>query len=224
MHQPAPDLVVAALLETVPESLSHQLGIPIEDGSEVSLFRLLCAALLSGDDVTPETLLRVEEMLTVRNWMTPQNLLESTLEERVIALQSADYIVFDRRENQAHWLGEMAERAMYQYNGDLNNVRRTAYRAPEAERGLIREFRGMEDLQTDWFLREVQVSWWEQYPFLPERALAAARNLGLGTAADEIAPLAPRGELPRLVYALETAERTGIVDRIREQAAQPAGR
>src|SRR5919202_559464 len=108
----------------------------------------------------------------VRRWSTARKLDGSTWEQRVRVLNEAGY------------------------------TRDEAERDPRAERRALKQFKGVGDVGADIFLREVQVTWDEVFPFADERARRAAGRLGLPRDADALAKLVSRAELPRLVAGL----------------------
>jgi hypothetical protein len=71
----------------------------------------------------------------------------------------------------------------------------------------LKEFKGIGDVGTDIFCREVQTVWDELFPFADKKALAAAQRLGLGDDAGALAKLVSRHDFPRLLAALI---RTGL--------------
>ena len=72
----------------------------------------------------------------------------------------------------------------------------------------------------DIFCREARIVWGELYPFADARALMAARALGLGGTAGELATLVPRRDFPRLVAALVRTARAKDFAEFREPAAK----
>lgn len=214
--------IVQVLLDMQKTSFSHLLGIPVEDASDTSLFRLLCVSLLYERDVTPVSLLRVAEVFEENRWVEPMPLYKSTFGERVNALEAADYVVFDDREDCARWMGELAERVAFRFAGSLQTLRQSARQDPGTERKLLAGFSGMNDDKIDFFVREVQVAWCEHFPFIPEAALAAALQLNIGENIEEVASFVPNLELPRLAYALEQVERTCGYEDVRRRAAELA--
>lgn len=103
-------------------------------------------------------------------------------------------------------LGSVADRVHERYGGNLTRLRERANRDPESERIMLQELRGVDDLPADAFFREVQVVWDEHYPFVDERALAAARKLGLPDDPQGLAPCVAREDLPRLACGLARVE------------------
>lgn len=104
-------------------------------------------------------------------------------------------------------LGESAQMLLERYKGDLRILRETAGAEPEAERKLLKEFKGLGDVGVDIFFREVQATWDELYPFLDKHALDAAGQLGLPQDAGSLADMVPREDFPRLATALAQVAR-----------------
>jgi hypothetical protein len=85
-------------------------------------------------------------------------------------------------------------------------LRKEARHQPETERRLLQECKGIGDVGTDIFFREVQCEWSELYPFADKRALQAAKRFGLAADARALAELTSRGDFPRLINALVRAD------------------
>jgi len=147
---------------------------------------------------------------------------EATYNERLLALEDADYVMFDENEGYALCLGEMAQAAIYWYDGNLKNLRKRAEQIPERERTLLMEFNGIGDLQADVFLREVQLDWKELYPYITQDALDAALALDIADDGNELARISGEKDFPRLVAALEQVEHTKDYDEILEKSRQLA--
>jgi len=220
MRKPSREEIIHILLETQPLSFAHRLGIPIEDGSTVSLFRLLCISLLYASPATDAALLQAEELFIERDWTNPQFLYRSTFEERLNALETADVVIFDERERYARWLGELAGEMIFRYAGDLRALRQAARQDTQTERKLLHELKGMNDASVDFFSREVQVAWCEQFPFVNGAALAAALQLNIGESVEDLSRQVPALDFPRLALALEQVERSCSYEDIRRKASE----
>jgi hypothetical protein len=66
------------------------------------------------------------------------------------------------------------------------------------------------------FLREAQALWREVAPVADRRALAAARRLGLGGSAADLADLAGGGESERLAWLVGALARVDLEQRYAE--------
>ncbi|MET7969003.1 hypothetical protein [Micromonospora sp. NPDC005305] len=116
-------------------------------------------------------------------------------------------------------LGDLAQNVVDAYRGDLRRLRTEAHQDPGRERRLLTGLPGVDDEVTDLFLREVQAVWREVAPVADRRALAAARRLGLGRSADDLAGLAGSGESERLAWLVGALARVDLEKRYAEVTA-----
>lgn len=208
--------VVEALLDRHGRTFSGELGIDLARNTPSPLFQWLVASTLLAARIRTEAAMRAAETLFGIGWKTPDRMADSTWRQRTDALNRAGYARYD--ESTARMLGETTDLVVARYGGDLRNLREAADFDPEAERALLKEFKGIGDVGADIFCREVQTVWDEHYPFADERALRAARALGLGENARDLAGQVERGDFPRLVAALVRADLAGDLDDLRNAA------
>ena len=100
-------------------------------------------------------------------------------------------------------LGELADRVLEEYGGDL---RRLHERTEDLPRDLQR-FQGIGPAGAAIFRREVQGTWTDQAPCVDQLAAKGADRLGLPTSPERLAELVPVEDLPRLVAACVRAAR-----------------
>ncbi|WP_089006904.1 hypothetical protein [Micromonospora viridifaciens] len=116
----------------------------------------------------------------------------------------------------ADTLGDLARAVVDRYRGDLRRLRTAAHQDPARERQLLTGLPGVDDEVVDLFLREAQAVWREVAPVADRRALAAARRLGLGRSADDLAGLAGSGESERLAWLVGALARVDLEKRYAE--------
>ncbi|SBT41443.1 hypothetical protein [Micromonospora narathiwatensis] len=116
----------------------------------------------------------------------------------------------------ADTLGDLARAVVDRYRGDLRRLRTAAQQDPARERRLLAALPGVDDQVIDLFLRETQAVWREVAPVADRRALAAARRLGLGRSADDLAGLAGSGESERLAWLVGALARVDLEKRYAE--------
>ncbi|MFF5181386.1 hypothetical protein ACFY2Q_25440 [Micromonospora sp. NPDC000316] len=117
-------------------------------------------------------------------------------------------------------LGDLARTVVDRYRGDLRRLRASAHHDPIRERRLLAELPGVDAQVVDLFLREAQALWREVAPVADRRALAAARRLGLGRSADDLAGLAS-GESERLAWLVGALARVDLEHRYAEETGSP---
>ena len=208
--------VVRALLDRHGRTHAEELGIRLEKETPSELFRLLCAAALMSARISSDISTEAARNLVRRGWRTADKLAESTWDERVEALNEAGYTRYQERT--ATMLGEMADLARERWSGDLRKLREEADRDPDAERRLLKRFKGVGDVGVDIFFREVQVVWDELRPFADSRALDAAGRLDLGKDPHKLLELSGERDWPRLVAALVRVELEDDYDEVRAAA------
>ncbi|MFG2054754.1 hypothetical protein ACGFI9_12055 [Micromonospora sp. NPDC048930] len=147
-------------------------------------------------------------------WDSAARLARSLHEDRVRVLRAAG-----QRGDVgalADVLGDLAQTVVDRYRGDLRRLRTEAHQEPTRERRLLTTLPGVDDEVADLFLREVQAVWHEVAPVADRRALAAARRLGLGRSAADLAGLAGTGESERLAWLVGALARVDLEKRYAE--------
>ncbi|WP_371059417.1 endonuclease [Rhodosalinus sp. 5P4] len=195
--------IAADLMARHGPSLAGELGLELSQNTPAPLFRLLCAALLLSARISSDLAMRAAAALAEAGWTTPAKLADSTWQERVEVLNGAGYARFD--EKTATMLGELAEKLLDDYGGDLRRLRQAAGRDPDEEHRLLREFKGIGNLGADIFCREAQVAWDELYPYADSRTLSEAARRGLPETPEGLGDLVGRARLPGLLAALMRA-------------------
>ncbi len=205
MAGPSKERIVEALLERHGRTYAAELGIDLAKGTPSMLYRWLCAATLLSARIGAGIAMAAAKALAAQGWTTAEKMAAASWEERTRALNQAGYARYD--ESTSRMLGDTASMLLDKYGGDLRRLREAAERAPERERALLKECKGIGEVGLDIFCREAQLAWGELYPFADRRALETARRLGLEDDAAKLAKRVARDEFPRLVAALV---RTGL--------------
>lgn len=219
MVQTSTRTVLEAVLEIGGPTFAEELGIPLERNTPAPLFRMLCFALLASAPIGHRIAVKAARALADAGWTTPRRMAASTWRQRTDTLNRAGYARYD--ESTSRELGDTTHLLLDRYGGDLRRLRETALRDPDAERRLLQEFKGIGEVGTDIFFREVQLVWDELFPFLDRRALEAARRLDLGTNENALRELVrDRHEYVRLMAALVRIELEDRYDEVRDAAAE----
>jgi len=206
------------LVQTRGRLFSEELGIDLAANTPEALFSWLVAALLFSARISADIALAAAAALIEQGWTTPEKMAGAGWEARTRALNRSGYARYD--ESTSRMLGDTCALTVARYGGDLRMLRESAGRDPEAERRLLKQFKGIGDVGADIFCREAQVSWDELYPFADARALTAARALGLGETARELATLVSKEAFARLVAALVRTALAKDFAAVREAAAR----
>jgi hypothetical protein len=122
-------------------------------------------------------------------YRTPRAMRKATWQDRVDALGRGHYRRYDERT--ATMLGEVADRVLEEYAGDLRRLHVEAVEAGTLSRRL-REFKGIGPTGAAIFCREVQGVWPDLAPYVDERAAGGAVRLCLSRAPQRLAGAACR--------------------------------
>jgi hypothetical protein len=199
------------VLDVCGPSYADDAGIRLRD-TPGPLFQLLCLSLLMSARIRATIAVDAARALFAEGWRSPGSLADSTWERRAKVLNEAGYARYDERT--ARMLASTAELLLDRWRGDLRRLRDEADRTPDRERELLQTFSGIGPVGADIFAREVQAVWPEHFPAADDRALKAARRLGLGDDAEALAGLVSRRDFPRLVDGLVRLELDGGYDRL----------
>ncbi|MGB2569983.1 hypothetical protein ACPFP2_16240 [Micromonospora citrea] len=192
---------------------AEQYGFRVTNNPS-SLFQLLCLAVLLARRGDFRRALDAAHALPDNGWDSAARLARSLHADRVRVLREAG-----RRgdvDALADLLGDLARTVVERYRGDLRRLRATAGRDPARERALLTALPGVDDQVADLFLRETQALWREVAPVADRRALVAARRLGLGRSAHDLAELAGSGESERLAWLVGALARVDLEQRYAE--------
>jgi hypothetical protein len=155
-----------------------------------------------------------------RGWDSAVRMSRSRYDERLAVLRDIG-APRDAHEIAAK-VGDLALTVVDRYRGDLRRLRTQARNDPGRQRALLGELPAVDDEVVDLFFREVQAVWREIAPFADRRALTAARRLGLGRSAGDLATLAGTGESERLAWLVGSLARVDLdnsYDAVRELVA-----
>ncbi|MFY1692538.1 hypothetical protein [Plantactinospora sp. WMMB782] len=181
-----------------------------------NLFQVLCLAVLLRRTADLRRVVGPARALRDAGWESAARMARSRPEARAAVLR--EHGRGGDAERMAGLLGELAETLVTRYRGDLRRLRSAAKHAPARERALLAELPGVDTEVVELFLREVQALWAETAPVADRRALAAARRLGLGRSAADLASLSGGGESEKLAWLVGTLARIDLEDRYHEIA------
>jgi endonuclease III len=202
--------LVRRLLEVAGTTYAAEAGIRISD-KPMPLFQLLVLCMLASKPIDATTAMRAAKELFRAGVRTPKAALASDRGTIISAFGRAHYVRYD--ESSATRLTDMAERVRDEYSGDLREIADRSRHDVAAAKRMLKKFKGIGDTGADIYLREVQDVWSWVRPYFDDRAVAAAKQLGLPTQPAKLGALAPRANA-RLAAALV---RASLDDDVRRQ-------
>ncbi|GAA2712389.1 hypothetical protein ACFY2R_19965 [Micromonospora olivasterospora] len=192
---------------------AEQYGFPVTNNPS-RLFQLLVLSVLLARRGDFRRAVDAAAALRDAGWDSAARLARSLHADRVRVLREAgqrgDVDAF------ADTLGDLARTVVDRYRGDLRRLRGAGHYDAAGERALLSELPGVNAEAAELFLREAQALWREVAPVADRRALAAARRLGLGRTARDLAGLAGSGESERLAWLVGALARVELEKRYAE--------
>lgn len=190
---------VAQLLDRYGETYADEAGITLRDKPS-PLFQVLVLTTLLARRIKADIAVAAARELFGAGWRTPAAMSASTWQDRVDALGRGHYVRYD--ESTSTNLGELAQRVLGQYRGDLRRLRSDVAGDPAALRAALTRFRGIGDVGGHIFCREIQVVWPELRPYFDGRALRVAADLDLPTEPKRLAEHVASQDIGRFAAAL----------------------
>jgi hypothetical protein len=206
------DRTTKTLLSEAGHTYAEDAGITLKD-QPAALFKLLALADLLSTRIHADIAVAAARELFEAGGGTARGMARLTWQERVDALGRAHYVRYD--ESTATRLGEMAEKVMEDYGGDLRKLPQKVGRDAAKAREMLQEFPGIGPVGAEIFCREAQAVWPWLRPCFDSLALKGADRLGLPTDPERLAQLVGDRELARLASALvRVAKDKKLADRL----------
>lgn len=192
--------VVEAVLDRHGMTYAEDAGIKLANQPS-PLWQLLVLSLLLSARIGSDIAVAAARELFRAGYRTPQKMKDASWQDRVDALGRGHYRRYDERT--ATQLGELADRVLEEYGGDLRRLHQDDPDVADA----LQQFKGIGPAGAAIFCREVQAVWPDLAPYVDKLAADGAQRLGLPRSADKLAELVSRKDLPRLVAACVRASR-----------------
>lgn len=201
------------LLNHAGTSYADEAGIRLQD-KPMPLFQLLTLCMLASKPIDAAIATRAGRELFRIGLRTPVAVLDAKRSDMIDAFGRAHYARYD--ESSATRLVDIAAAVRDDYRGDLRRLAESSNHDVATAAHLLKQFKGIGDTGADIFLREIQDVWTWARPHFDDRALTAARCLGLPVDARKLSAFAPRGNA-KLAAALV---RVSLDDGLRETVLQ----
>jgi endonuclease III len=202
--------VVRRLLSNAGTTYAEEAGIRLKD-KPMPMFQLLVLCMLASKPIDAAIAMQAARELFRAGLRTPQAVLDAERATMIRAFGRAHYVRYD--ESSATRMVDIAAMARDEYGGDLRRLADRSDRDVKAAARLLQRFKGIGEIGADIYLREVQDIWTWVKPYFDERAVKAARDLGLPADPGKLSELAPRGNA-KLAAALV---RVSLDDNLRDK-------
>jgi endonuclease III len=198
MADSSSEQVVRRLLSNAGTTYAEEAGIRLKD-KPMPMFQLLVLCMLASKPIDAAIAMQAARELFRAGLRTPQAVLDAERATMIRAFGRAHYVRYD--ESSATRMVDIAAMARDEYGGDLRRLADRSDRDVKAAARLLQRFKGIGETGADIYLREVQDIWTWVKPYFDERAVKAARDLGLPDDPGKLSELALRGNA-RLAAAL----------------------
>jgi hypothetical protein len=205
--------LVTGLLELAGTTYAEEAGIRLQD-KPMPLFQLLTLCMLASKPIDAAIAMQAAREVFKTGLRTPKAVLDADRSTMIAAFGRAHYVRYD--ESSATRLADIAGTVRDEYADDLRGLAGQSEHDLTAARRLLKQFKGIGDTGADIFLREIQDEWTWVRPYFDDRALAAAKELGLPGSAAGLSDLAPRSNA-KLAAALV---RVSLDDDLRDKVLQ----
>jgi hypothetical protein len=206
------DRTTKTLLSEAGHTYAEDAGIILKD-QPAALFKLLVLANLLSTRINSDIAVAAARELFEAGGGTARGMAKLTWQQRVDALGRAHYVRYD--ESTSTRLGDMAEKVIEDYDGDLRRLPQKAGRDADTARVMLQEFPGIGPVGAEIFCREAQAVWPWLRPSFDSVALKGADRLGLPTDPKRLAELVGERDLARLASALvRVAKDKKLADRL----------
>lgn len=167
---------VALLVERFGVRFSGQLGIDLNMGQDVEVFRWFVAALLFGAPIPEKIVANTYRQFERDKLLTPSRILEAGWDNLVRSLDLGGYVRYDFK-TADKFLGVMSS-LKKKYDGSLNVLHAKASDPRNLEERLKDLGKGVGEVTVNIFLRELRGIWAKAKPLPQDLVITAANNLG----------------------------------------------
>jgi endonuclease III len=211
VNRRATDDLVQRLLTAAGTTYAQEAGIRLKD-KPMPLFQLLTLCMLASKPIDASIAVRAARELFTAGLRTPKAVLEADRSTMIAAFGRAHYVRYD--ESSATRLADIACTVRDDYSGDLRELAARSGHDIEAAKRLLMHFKGIGDTGAEIFLREVQDIWTWVRPHFDERAISAARDVGLPTDVGKLGALSPRSNAEIAAALVRVSLDEGLRDKV----------
>ena len=171
-----PDGTCARLLRELGGRYATALGIKLAGGRSPEVFKWFLAAILYGTRISQGIAAETYREFARARVLSPRAILATGWDGLVRILDRGSYVRYDFKT--ATKLLRVCGSLMKDYGGDLNALHAAARDARDLERRIRALGKGIGEVTTGIFLRELRGVWSKAAPVASELALTGARELG----------------------------------------------
>jgi len=166
-----------ALVEDFGKKYSEILGINLSEGKGEEIFKWFLASILFGAPITETSVIKTYKCFEKYNVLTPKRILQTGWDGLVRILDEGNYTRYDFKT--ADKLLEVMQNLTKEYSGSLTLLYNEAFDVRDLEMRLKALGKGIGDVTTSIFLRELRDVWKKADPKPTNLVIVAAEKLGI---------------------------------------------
>ena len=168
---------VAALVEKHGQRYSELLGVNLKDANDKEVFKWFLAAVLFGAPITETSVIKTYKCFEKHGVLTPEHILKTGWDNLVEILDEGSYTRYDYKT--ADKLLEIMKNLKTNYDGSLILLHEKAADSLDLEKRLKELGKGIGNITTSIFLRELRGIWSKADPKPTPLVISAAKNMGI---------------------------------------------
>jgi endonuclease III len=168
---------VKALVGSLGQRYSEELGISLLRGEEKEIFKWFLASALFGTPIREISAIKTYKCFEKYNVLTPLRILEAGWDELVRILDEGSYTRYDFKT--ADKLLAVMRNLLENHAGSLMLLHERASDSQDLEKKLKDLGKGIGDVTVNIFLRELRGIWEKADPSPTNLVIVAARSLGI---------------------------------------------
>ena len=165
------------LVEKHGQRYSELLGVNLKDANDKEVFKWFLAAVLFGAPITETSVIKTYKCFEKHGILTPENILKTGWDSLVEILDEGSYTRYDYKT--ADKLLEVMKNLKTNYDGSLILLHEKAADSLDLEKRLKELGKGIGDITTSIFLRELRGIWSKADPKPTPLVISAAKNMGI---------------------------------------------
>ncbi|MFB1298316.1 endonuclease [Mycobacterium sp. pW049] len=206
------DELIRRLLDEAGTTYAEEAGITLAD-KPMPLFELLVLCMLASKPIDATIATKAAKEIFGEKLRTPDAVLDADRTTMIEAFGRAGYARYD--ESSADRLVDIATFLRDEYRGDMRTLASCADHDVSKTKQLLKDFKGIGDTGADIYLREVQDVWPWARPHFDQRALGAAKDLGLPTDAEKLGKLAGDNCAPLAAALVRVSLDDGLREKVK---------
>ncbi|MGQ9641415.1 MAG: hypothetical protein ACUVUF_04725 [Candidatus Bathycorpusculaceae bacterium] len=166
---------LVTLIENFGQRYPEILGIDLSKGRNEEVFKWFLASVLFGAPITETSVIKTYNCFRKYGVLDPKQIIETGWDGLVKILDEGSYTRYDFKT--ADKLLEVMQNLMKNYDGSLRRIHEEASNPRDLERKLKNLGKGIGDVTTSIFLRELRGIWRKADPAPTNLVVLAAKNL-----------------------------------------------